>query len=170
MLSYLFGPQSRRVGTGLSAGATALAASDGLRRPSITRRMVRAATSLTNRRQIPAGLRVVAQNTFYRDFVSTTELAAVYEALAGAPVHYVSGGPWQLYRPLARFLVEGRHPEGSFHMKRLTGGSSALTDWTTSSARWTPTRPRRGSGPRGRAHPSRRRGRAPPRPRAPRGR
>ena len=72
--------------------------------------------------QIPAGLRVVAQNTFYRDFVSTTELAAVYEALAGAPVHYVSGGPWQLYRPLARFLVEGRHPEGSFHMKRLTGG------------------------------------------------
>jgi hypothetical protein len=71
---------------------------------------------------IPAGARVVAQNTFYRDFVSTTELAAVYRELAGAPVHYVSGGPWQLYRPLARFLVDGQHPEGSFHMKRLTGG------------------------------------------------
>jgi hypothetical protein len=72
--------------------------------------------------QIPAGARVVARNTFYRDFVSTTELAAVYTELAGAPVHYVSGGPWQMYRPLARFLVDGRHPEGSFHMKRLTGG------------------------------------------------
>lgn len=72
--------------------------------------------------KIPAGARVVAQNTFYRDFVSTTELAAVYRDLAGAPVHYVSGGPWQLYRPLARFLIDGHHPEGSFHMKPLTGG------------------------------------------------
>jgi uncharacterized protein DUF2183 len=72
--------------------------------------------------QIPAGARVVAQNTFYRDFVSTTELAAVYKELAGAPVHYVSGGPWQMYRPLATFLIEGHHPEGSFHMKPLTGG------------------------------------------------
>jgi hypothetical protein len=72
--------------------------------------------------QIPAGARIVAQNTFYRDFESTTELAAVYKELAGAPVHYVSGGPWQLYRPLAQFLIDGHHPEGSFHMKRLTGG------------------------------------------------
>jgi len=70
---------------------------------------------------IPAGARVVAQNTFYRPFVSTTELAAIYKDLAGAPVHYVSGGPWQMYRPLATFLVDGHHPEGSFHMKRLTG-------------------------------------------------
>jgi hypothetical protein len=72
--------------------------------------------------QIPAGARVVAQNTFYRDFSSTTELAAVYQELAGAPVHYVSGGPWQMYRPLATFLSDGHHPEGSFHMKPLTGG------------------------------------------------
>ena len=78
--------------------------------------------------QIPAGARVVAQNTFYRDFVSTTELGAVYQELAGAPVHYVSGGPWQMYRPLAAFLIDGHHPEGSFHMKRLTGGiRSAVT-------------------------------------------
>jgi len=72
--------------------------------------------------KIPAGARVVAQHTFYRDFVSTTELAAIYRDLASAPVHYVSGGPWQLYRPLAQFLIDGHHPEGSFHMKRLTGG------------------------------------------------
>jgi Uncharacterized conserved protein (DUF2183) len=72
--------------------------------------------------KIPAGARVVAQNTFYRDFVSTTELAGIYRDLAGAPVHYVSGGPWQLYRPLAMFLIDGHHPEGSFHMKPLAGG------------------------------------------------
>jgi hypothetical protein len=72
--------------------------------------------------KIPAGARVVAQNTFYRAFESTTELAVIYRDLAGAPVHYVSGGPWQMYRPLAAFLTDGHHPEGSFHMKRLSGG------------------------------------------------
>jgi hypothetical protein len=72
---------------------------------------------------IPAGARVIAKNTFHRDFVRTTELDAIYSDLADAPVHYVSGGPWQLYRPLAAFVIDGRHfPEGSFHMKRLTGG------------------------------------------------
>jgi hypothetical protein len=78
--------------------------------------------------QIPAGARVVAKNTFYRNFESTTELAAVYKELSGAPVHYVSGGPWQMYRPLATFVADGHHPEGSFHMKPLTGGlRSAVT-------------------------------------------
>jgi phosphatidate phosphatase APP1 len=72
--------------------------------------------------QIPLGIGVVVKNTFFRDFDSTTELAAVYKELAGAPVHYVSGGPWQMYRPLATFVADGRHPEGSFHMKRLSGG------------------------------------------------
>ncbi len=78
--------------------------------------------------EIPAGARVIVKNTFYRDFVSTTELAAVYKEFASAPVHYVSGGPWQMYRPLAKFLIDGRYPEGSFHMKPLTGGlRSAVT-------------------------------------------
>lgn len=72
--------------------------------------------------EIPAGPKVIAKNTFYREFVSTTELAAVYQEFSGAPVHYVSGGPWQMYRPLARFLIDGHHPEGSFHMKHLAGG------------------------------------------------
>lgn len=59
-------------------------------------------------------------NTFYRDFAATTELHPTFAQLAGAAFHYVSGGPWQLYRPLSAFLIgEGHVPAGSFHMKRL---------------------------------------------------
>jgi hypothetical protein len=69
---------------------------------------------------IPAGIRVVLTNTLYRDFVPTTELRGKYESGGDVAFHYVSGGPWQLYRPLATFLIAGRHfPEGSFHMKTL---------------------------------------------------
>jgi hypothetical protein len=73
--------------------------------------------------EIPAGGRIVALNTFYREFAPTTELSARYKALGDAAFHYVSGGPWQLYRPLSTFLIGGgRFPEGTFHMKSLTGG------------------------------------------------
>ena len=70
--------------------------------------------------EIPAGIQVVLTNTLYRDFVPTTELRGKYESGGDVAFHYVSGGPWQLYRPLATFLIGGRHfPEGSFHMKTL---------------------------------------------------
>jgi len=73
--------------------------------------------------EIPAGPRVVVANTFFKPFVPTTELNVTYNALADAAFHYVSGGPWQLYRPVSAFLIGGRlFPEGSFHMKSLTGG------------------------------------------------
>jgi phosphatidate phosphatase APP1 len=73
--------------------------------------------------EIPAGARVFVHNTFYRDFVPTTELSAKYAELGDAAFHYVSGGPWQLYRPVSTFLIGGKHfPEGTFHMKSLTGG------------------------------------------------
>ena len=59
--------------------------------------------------------------------------------------HYVSGGPWQMYRPLSEFLFDddSGFPPGSFHMKnvrtnpfesesyddfrKLAGGSGAAT-------------------------------------------
>lgn len=73
--------------------------------------------------EIPAGGSIVALNTFYRDFAPTTELSARYKALGDAAFHYVSGGPWQLYGPVSTFLIGGgRFPEGTFHMKSLTGG------------------------------------------------
>jgi Uncharacterized conserved protein (DUF2183) len=73
--------------------------------------------------EIPAGARIIATNTFYRDFVPTTELNATFTELGDAAFHYVSGGPWQLYRAVSTFLIGGgRFPEGTFHMKSLTGG------------------------------------------------
>jgi hypothetical protein len=73
--------------------------------------------------EIPAGGRIVALNTFYRAFAATTELNDRYKEFADAPFHYVSGGPWQMYRPVSSFLIGGRlFPEGSFHMRTVSGG------------------------------------------------
>ena len=68
--------------------------------------------------ELPAGSRIVVRNTFFCKFVSAPEMSATYKQWSGAAFHYVSGGPWQLYRPLSEFLFsEGGFPEGSFHMK-----------------------------------------------------
>lgn len=69
--------------------------------------------------QIPAGPKVVMANTLVREYQAVPEMAERYRAWRGAAFHYVSGGPWQLYRPLAEFLFspEIGFPEGSFHMK-----------------------------------------------------
>ena len=77
--------------------------------------------------EIPAGARIFVTNTFYRDFAPTTELTDRFSALKDASFHYVSGGPWQLYRPVSTFLIGGGHfPEGTFHMKSLTGSIRTL--------------------------------------------
>jgi hypothetical protein len=78
---------------------------------------------------IPAGGKVVIENTFYRPFVAAPGMAERYRRLGeDAAFHYVSGGSWQLYRPLAGFIAAAGYPEGSFHMKSvrknlLTAGS-----------------------------------------------
>jgi hypothetical protein len=54
--------------------------------------------------EIPAGTKVVVRNTFFRDFVAAPQMAEMYQGWTGASFHYVSGGPWQLYRPLSEFL------------------------------------------------------------------
>ena len=46
--------------------------------------------------------------------------------------HYVSGSPWQLYRPLSGFLLsdEVNFPRGSFHMKTVTKNILSLSTWS----------------------------------------
>jgi hypothetical protein len=69
--------------------------------------------------EIPAGTEIVLRNTFFRDFVAVPEMAQIYrEFLPNVSFHYVSGGPWPLYRPLANFLIKSQgFPAGSFHMR-----------------------------------------------------
>lgn len=71
--------------------------------------------------EVPAGQHTVLRNTFCLDFKSVLEpdMAAKYKALGDIPVHYVSGGPEQLFGPLYDFLITGPggFPEGTFHLK-----------------------------------------------------
>jgi hypothetical protein len=72
---------------------------------------------------VPAGAEVVVRNTFFRDFVAAPEMAQMYQKLSRpfdrAVFHYVSGGPFQLYTPLADFLLSQPvgFPAGTFHLK-----------------------------------------------------
>ncbi len=81
--------------------------------------------------QIPAGAKVVIRNTFFRDFLPVPEMARMYQAWLGAAFHYISGSPWQLYRPLSEFLVgpAGGFPEGSFHMKNARKNLFSASTW-----------------------------------------
>ena len=67
---------------------------------------------------IPAGKDTVLRNTFCRDFKSLPEMAKSYSELGDVPVHYVSGGPQQMFGPLYDFLIiePGGFPEGTFHL------------------------------------------------------
>ncbi|HEX5704497.1 MAG TPA: phosphatase domain-containing protein [Pyrinomonadaceae bacterium] len=71
--------------------------------------------------EVPAGKDTVLHNTFCLDFKSVVvpDMAAAYKALGDIPVHYVSGGPEQLFGPLYDFLITGpgAFPEGTFHLK-----------------------------------------------------
>jgi hypothetical protein len=71
--------------------------------------------------EVPAGKDTVLRNTFCLDFKSVVvpDMAAAYKELGDIPVHYVSGGPEQLFGPLYDFLITGPggFPEGTFHLK-----------------------------------------------------
>lgn len=81
--------------------------------------------------EMPAGPKVVVKNTFFHDFVAVPAMAEMYQAWTGAAFHYVSGGPWQLYRPLAAFLfsAQGGFPEGTFHMKNARKNLLHVGTW-----------------------------------------
>jgi len=70
---------------------------------------------------VPAGKDTVLRNTFCLDFksVAVPDMATAYKGLGDIPVHYVSGGPEQLFGPLYDFLITGHggFPEGTFHLK-----------------------------------------------------
>lgn len=67
---------------------------------------------------IPAGKETVLRNTFCRDFKSLPDMAKSYSDLGDIPVHYISGGPQQMFGPLYDFLIvePGGFPEGTFHL------------------------------------------------------
>ncbi len=81
--------------------------------------------------EIPAGKKRVLQNTLLKDFVAADGMLEMYqrfdrEKVAGGErftnvsFHYVSGSPWQLFRPLSKFLIDQTgFPRGTFHMKEL---------------------------------------------------
>jgi len=93
--------------------------------------------------EIPAGKEVVALNTFFRPFASVGQpdnMNNMYNGSIptpggftlgpGASFHYVSGGPWQLYEPLAAYLMgESHFPAGSFHLRTVDLGHSAIGQW-----------------------------------------
>ncbi|OGR65540.1 MAG: hypothetical protein A2X31_00160 [Elusimicrobia bacterium GWB2_63_22] len=58
-------------------------------------------------------------NTFVKPFTAAPGMAGLYGRLAekGAWFHYVSASPWQLYAPLARFMVESGFPGGTLELK-----------------------------------------------------
>jgi hypothetical protein len=60
-------------------------------------------------------------NTFCRPFLPVEGMSAVYQAWAeaGAGFCYVSGSPWQLYRPLEAFREKHGFPAGGWQMKHL---------------------------------------------------
>ena len=67
---------------------------------------------------IPAGKDTVLKNTFCREFKSLPEMAKSYSEMVDVPVHYVSGGPQQMFGPLYDYLIvgPGGFPEGTFHL------------------------------------------------------
>lgn len=61
------------------------------------------------------------RNTLMRDFRAVPGMAAVYRELAESDVafHYVSGSPWQLFRPLESFLSDSGFPDGTMQLKHF---------------------------------------------------
>ena len=58
-------------------------------------------------------------NTFLREFRPIEGMPEVYMRLAqqGVAFHYVTASPWQLNRPLTRFLAQHKYPPGSMHYR-----------------------------------------------------
>lgn len=81
--------------------------------------------------EIPKGRATVLRTTFLEPFVAVPGMRARYGAYGNAvDFHYVSGGPWQLYRVLAPFLIdETGFPAGTFHMRTLPKSPFEEESW-----------------------------------------
>ena len=71
--------------------------------------------------ELPGGNDVVIRNTFFKEFTPAPGMSDMYNEWDQATFHYVSGAPWQLYKPISAFLFtrEEPYPAGSFHMKTV---------------------------------------------------
>jgi len=71
-------------------------------------------TNVAKRRELLA-------NTFMREFQPFDQLAEVYQfwERQGVRFHYVSASPWQLYLPLAEYLMVSGYPRGSMHLQEF---------------------------------------------------
>lgn len=69
-------------------------------------------------------------NTFRRDFKPVAGMPELYRRATqrGVVFHYVSGSPWQLYRPLSEFRQARGFPPGSFHLKHFRLTDSTVLD------------------------------------------
>jgi len=87
--------------------------------------------------EIPAGPDIVLRNIFFREFATVKRpiiMADEYQWLGATSFHYVSGGPWQLYRPLAEYLLgseSGKFPKGTFHLKTVDRDLHSTENWLT---------------------------------------
>ena len=81
--------------------------------------------------EILKGRAAVLRNTFLKKFEAVPGMRDRYAAYGdGVDFHYVSGGPWQLYRALAHFLIdESGFPKGTFHMKSVPKNLAASETW-----------------------------------------
>ena len=78
--------------------------------------------------EILAGLPTVLRRTFFSEYEAVAGMKDRYERILETHgthrdviFHYVSGGPWPLYRQLGKFLIAAeRFPEGTFHMKEFS--------------------------------------------------
>ncbi len=72
--------------------------------------------------EIPAGEERILKNTFFSTFREAPCMATLYQTFPDSvSFHYVSGGPWQLYRPIVDFMFGDANtfPLGSLHMKNV---------------------------------------------------
>lgn len=82
--------------------------------------------------EILQGAKVVVANTFFHPFRAAPGMVERYRQLAenrDAVFHYVSGGPWQLYRFLDESFEQARLPRGTFHMKNVRKNLATAAAW-----------------------------------------
>jgi hypothetical protein len=82
--------------------------------------------------ELPAGSSIVIRNTLYKEYTAAPGMAEFYREIGEDTMfHYVTGSPWQLYRPLSRFLFSNvaGFPKGTLHMKSVTKNFLSINTW-----------------------------------------
>ncbi len=79
---------------------------------------------------MPMGRDFVVRKTFFEEYQAAPGMSGRYGEWHDAAFHYVSGTPWQFYRPLYRFLIhEAGFPPGTFHMKYTPKNFGSRVTW-----------------------------------------